>query len=202
MRTSTERADDTAALIDRALGGDADSAARLVERLLPVIAARARRARYRFASLRAVEERDLVNDVWLILLAQDGQKLRAWRPEGGATLEGFVGMIAEREMWSLNEKQTTKKRGLRALNLDDVAEVPQSAPNPEVAAVNKDTVARLQKHLEANLSKKGQVFFRYLYTDERSPDEVATVLGVSRQVVYNWQHKIRGLARSFIAAHQ
>ena len=31
-------------------------------------------------------------------------------------------------------------------------------------------------------------------------DDAARMLGCNAQVVYNWQHKIRGLARDFLAA--
>ncbi|MGV3621265.1 MAG: helix-turn-helix domain-containing protein [Archangium sp.] len=36
-----------------------------------------------------------------------------------------------------------------------------------------------------------------LYSDGLDADETARVLGVNRQVVYNWQHRIRSLAREF-----
>ena len=51
----------------------------------------------------------------------------------------------------------------------------------------------------AGLAAKGQAIYRLVYTDARAPEEVATLLGCNVQVVYNWQHKIRALARVFLA---
>ena len=65
--------------------------------------------------------------------------------------------------------------------------------------MSNDLVGRLDAHLMAGLAAKGQAIYRLVYTDARAPEEVATLLGCNVQVVYNWQHKIRALARVFLA---
>ena len=58
----------------------------------------------------------------------------------------------------------------------------------------------LWQHLEEQLSARGRVVLSLVYTDGLSVDEAAARMGVKKQVVYNWQHKIRGLTRAWAAA--
>ncbi len=195
-------ADDPLAFVRRALGGDGGSLRALVRRLVPVIKARtdvflAARPGRRIGPHGAD---DLVQDVWLALIKDGGRLLLAWDPARGMTLEGYVGLVTKRELWGRVRQETAGKRGsgLRAVDLDDV-DAP-AAHDVEAEAIGRDLARSLSDHLEQQLPERGRLVMRYLYTDQCSPAEVADLLGVNLQVVYNWQHKIRQLAHAFLSA--
>lgn len=188
-------------LVRRALAGQQDAVATLVARLMPVIRARVRRA---LASggrqLRAMDGDDLTQEVWLLLIAHGGRQLLAWEPERGMTLEGYVGMVTEREIHNQRGRAAAKKRGghLLAADPEAVAHLASPQASPEAQVTTVDLAARLGAYLEQELPARGQLVFRHAFTDGRAPTTVATLLGVDVQVVYNWQHKIRRLAREFL----
>lgn len=188
------------ALVTRALEGERAAAEALVRRLMPVVQARVRRARRRAGAVGGRDAEDLCQEVWAALLAEGGRRLLAFDPAKGATLEGFVGVLAEREVVSLARHGAAKKRGghLFAVEVDDG--VATEAPSPEQVVESKDLAARLGAHLDEALPERGQLVLRYAFADGRPAPEVADILGVKVQVVYNWQHKIRGLARRFLSA--
>lgn len=187
----------SAELIDRALAGELSAIEGLVRDLLPVIRARVRR---RLAgALPDAELEDVAQEVWVKLVASDGRELRRYDASRGASLANYVGLIAEREAGNYLANRRAKKRGfgfLRAASLEAV-ETERALPSAENAIADKELLSRLVEHLDDQLPPKGRAVFRFLYRDEQTIDETATILGVTSQVVYNWQHKIRTLARAF-----
>lgn len=136
--------------------------------------------------------------MWLSLIAEGGRKLRAFDPERG-TLEDFVGRTAEREVIDRWRRTMAEKRGGKAQAADPEAiERVEGGSDPEQKAIGQDLSERLHAHLRENLSEKGMLVFRYVFTDGRPPAEAARLMQVNVQVVYNWQHKIRGLVRTFL----
>jgi RNA polymerase sigma factor (sigma-70 family) len=186
--------DASTALVRRAADGDPEAKRALVSRLLPVVRARVRRLQAKRGDLRGLDLHDVVQHVWVVLLTDNAHQLRQWDPARGATLEGYVGMVTEREVG--NNGQRWRARARHESVADEV--MPEGEqPSTEAASVAKDLMQQLQAFLQRELSPKGMLVFRCLYTDGLEPDEAAEVLGVNRQVIYNWQHKIRGLARAF-----
>jgi RNA polymerase sigma factor (sigma-70 family) len=187
----------SADLVERALRGESAAVESLVGDLLPVIRMRVRR-RLRGAVPDA-ELEDVAQDVWVKLVAGDGRELRRFDPTRGYSLANYVGLIAEREAGNHLASLRAKKRGfgfLRASSLE-VVEYERSAPSAENAIADKELLVRLTEHLDRELPPKGRAVFRFMYCDGHTVDEVAAIVGVSTQVVYNWQHKIRTLAREF-----
>lgn len=192
------RASGDSELLARALDGDEAALRILVPRLLRVIAARVRRA---FAKRFAVSEEpnDLVQEVWIALLSQDGKALRAYDPDRGVSLEGFVGLISEREIATRLIASSAQKRGGRVRHepIDErTSETGSGTPEQHVAG--HELARRLVAHLEESLPPRGMLVFRYSFTDGLAAEEVAQILGINVQVVYNWQHKIRTISRSFL----
>lgn len=168
---------------------------------MPVVRARVSRC----CLGRRSEVDDLAQEVWLALLADGGGKLRAYDPDRGATLEGFVGVVAEREARQRLRMGMAKKRGGGAAHVSvtpgETATTPALAdhrPNPEEQLTSQDLAERLGAYLEAKLPLRGQLVLRYVFTDGVSPPDAARAIGVNVQVIYNWQHKIRALSREFL----
>lgn len=182
-------------LVGRAFRGDPQARSTLVDRLMPVVQARVRR---RLGWGRPpVEVDDVVQEVWMRLVDSGGATLRRYDPTRGASFEGYVGMVAEREIGNYLDKVRSQKRGghMSAVGSKELDDRPISSPNPEEQAASREQLGQLAKHLETELPPKGQLVFRHLYSDGLPPQEVALAIGVNVQVVYNWQHKIRELAR-------
>jgi RNA polymerase sigma factor (sigma-70 family) len=195
------------ALVREALAGDLRSRRALVNRLTPVVRARALRVLRSRAVRRLDEVDDVVQSVWLVLWKDDGRQLRAWSPDRGISLEAYVGMITERETGNHLQRVTALRRGESQTDSfhaagpsgrDDL-EVAAPGASPEQVVEADDLTRALEAHLSAELSEKGRLVLALVYVDGRSPEEAARLLGVQLQVVYNWQHKIRGLARDFLA---
>ncbi len=188
-----------AALVARALDRGGRLLRQLVERLMPVVRARVRR---RLGGWSPAVREDAVQEVWLALLSDDGKALRGFDPKHGRTLEGFVGMVAERHVIDWVRRQQAAKRGGGAQFTDARAleRRAAAAPDPEDALMTVDLAAAFGRHLEQALPEIGLLVFRLMYTDRLTPASAAEALGVKKQVVYNWQHRIRGEVRAFLAA--
>lgn len=188
-------------LLRRALTGHKASQRMLIRRLMPVICAHVRRALARRAGRMSAAEdgHDVVQEIWLVLMRDDGAQLRSFDPRK-ASLEWYVGLIADREVGNRLQKARALKRGgdQRPVDLDDARHVAAAGPTPEEASMQRDLAGRLSTHLLDALPPKGQLVFRLLYTDGCDVKQAAEAMGVNRQVVYNWQFKIRKLAQAFV----
>lgn len=182
-------------LIEAALAGPGAARDTLVQRLTPVIRARVRRRLARLGPLGSHDGDDLVQDIWCVLVKEGGRQLRAYDPGRGASLENYVGRIAEREVGNRLDKVRALKRGggVAKTDLEDI----QVAGEDGSRVVSRATLASLLTHLDASLPARGKLVLRLLYADGLKPAEAANVMGVNTQVVYNWQHRIRGMARDF-----
>ncbi|MFN3198492.1 MAG: RNA polymerase sigma factor [Bradymonadia bacterium] len=189
-------------LIRGALTGKRAAQKMLIRRLMPVICAHVRRALARQSGrMTAAEDgHDIVQEVWLVLMREDGAQLRNFDPRK-ASLEWYVGMVTDREIGNRLQKARAIKRGgdQKMTDIDDAHDL--SAPNadPEKSAADRQMAARLSAHLMQTLPPKGQLVFRLLYIDGCEVQQAAELMGVNRQVVYNWQFKIRKLAQAFVA---
>ncbi len=191
--------DDTR-LVRRALAGHRGAMRELVGRLLPVLRARVRRR----LGPDHPEQEDVVQEIWLRLVSDDGKVLRRYDPRAGTTLEGYAGLVAERQAVSWLRKHTAQRRGGHLRAVDDAILDRRPAPNgdPAAAAEAHQLADALGAHLWAHLPEIGRLVLRLTYTDDHPPATAAAQLGVNTQVVYNWQHKIRALVRAFLAAQR
>jgi RNA polymerase sigma factor (sigma-70 family) len=189
------------ALIRRAIAGEDQAVDLLILRLMPVIRARVRRALAKSGMrLGPSDGDDLVQEMWLRLIDDGGRRLLEYDAERGASLEGYVGMISERELGNLSRAVATKKRGGHLVAVEAQEDLVADVPNPAETAEAENLAARLGEHLDRALPPRGRLVFRYAFTDDLPPNEVAKILGVTVQVVYNWQHKIRAAARDFLGS--
>lgn len=186
-------------LIEATLAGDRRATRTLLQHIAPVIQRRARAMLRR--SFSAIQQDDLVQEVWSTLLANDGRLLRAY--DGQRPLQTYVGVIARRAAKDVVRNAGAQKRGGGVVH----DELPSDAllagcgvtPGDEVEA--RDLMIRLVAHLDDALSGRGLLVMRCLYADGRSVDETAQMLGMTQNAVAIWQTKIRKIAREWLAQH-
>ena len=201
LATLLNRGDhDAHRLVRRAISGDRAAGRTLLRRLTPVIRARL----LSLCGVRAgkVPVDDLVQDVWVALLENRGRLLLAYDPSRGASFDGYVGGVTTRVACNLRRVACAAKRGGASLTLviDESSEPACSGPSPVDRAENRELVATLTEHLLKELPVRGQLVLAHLFGDGRSPQQTAHAMGVNVQVVYNWQHRIRKLARLHLEA--
>jgi RNA polymerase sigma-70 factor (ECF subfamily) len=198
--------DSAAELVARALAGDEPALARLVDRLTPVIQARAARTLLlsgppeRRAGLRQQVE-DLSQEVFLALFRDGARVLRSWQPERGLSLENFVGLVARRRALSFLRSGRGGARSEEPAPDGDLERIaPASRPEhgPERRAVSRDQLRRLLSRLEADLSPLGWHLFHLLLVEERPVDEVERSTRMSRDALYAWRSRLRRRARNLL----
>ena len=194
--------DEFHALVRRAVGGNAQAVRLLIRQLTPVIRARVRTflAGRKGRQLDALDADDLVQDIWAKLLHDDARLLRDYDPERGATPQGYVGRLAQREIWNRFQKTLAQKAGggRMVLSLEGLDPSRSGDVTPERTAVARQLLGALSAHLEQVLPERGREVLRLLYTETLPPNEVASRLSVRVQVIYNWQHRIRKESRAFL----
>ena len=190
--------DGDAKILAAALTGDRDAINALIDRLAPVVQIRVARALRRRGIPKGRDVRqemqDLVQDVFARLFARDAKALRDWDPNKGASLQTFVGVIADREVISTLR---TAKRSPFTEEPTDPAEQRRvsTAPRPDEHAAARQSLDRLLDSLAAKLSPLGYRVFELLWCEERSVEDVCAELDLSRDAVYAWRSRIRKLAR-------
>jgi RNA polymerase sigma-70 factor (ECF subfamily) len=185
-------------LVADALAGRRKAIEQLVDRLMPVIRGRVKRQLSLEAPAKAADAADLAQHVWLMLIRDEGRQLRAYDPGRGASLETFVGMIAERETSNHLRAERAQKRAAKRVDSEGFANVHDDRAGPEVMVIERDLLDRLCGYLERTLSPLDFAAFRFLFTDGVEPAEVATIMGCSVQAIYNRQNRIRSAARTFL----
>jgi RNA polymerase sigma factor (sigma-70 family) len=187
-------------LVRRAIGGDTPALAMLARRLMPVIRSRVRRALSRAGARMCRREiDDLVHDVWVELLAEGGRRLRSYDPRRGVSLAGWVAILADREIRSALRRASAEKRGGAATTVPWREELVCDAADPESTVIAEALATRLRAALEGTLAMSGRRVLELSFGADLPSSEVARRMGVSVQVVYNWQHRIRTTARRLIA---
>jgi RNA polymerase sigma factor (sigma-70 family) len=190
------------ALLRAALEGRAAARNRLVVRLAPVVRARLRRALCNWPEGRigAHDVDDLTHLTWCRLLEHDAARLRTYDPGTGVSLVAYVSMVTQQLFLNVLEQHRAGKRAAAAtVELEDAGDVPAPVDAARAADARAD-LERVHGHLMRTLPERGRAVLALLYLDGLDVDQTAASLGVNKQVVYNWQFKIRQLARAFLDA--
>src|SRR5688572_11436679 len=87
-------------LVKRALAGERAAIEALVVELSPVVQARVAAALYRCGHSSRQELEDLTQEILMDLFTGEGRVLSSWDPERGLSLASFVGLVAQRQVYS------------------------------------------------------------------------------------------------------
>ncbi len=186
--SSTDGARRDGDLVRRASSGQQRAFAEIVERLYPVIERRVRAAlRGSRRDAAGPESRDVVQDVWLLLLERDGGLLRAWDCRRGVSLDSYVGAIA----WKF--ARATLRTAFRRTRLARRLSSEVSAPSCEAQVAARTELVRVGRLASTVLSSRSQGLFLELVLANKPTDEVCRDYSVSSSSVYAFLCRARQL---------
>jgi RNA polymerase sigma-70 factor (ECF subfamily) len=185
-------------LIERAMARDPASCRILVDKLTPPIQERVNAALIRRRKGSRQNVLDLTQDIFRVLLADDGKILRNWNPERGATLTGFVALIAERRVASALRSGRQSGHAEEPTELEDL-DTADEAANPEEQALSRDLLERVLDELRIGTSAQGYEMFRLLFIEEREVEAVMQEAQLSRDAVYAWRSRLQKLVKKIAA---
>jgi len=183
--------------VRRALGGDRTAMRALIAHLRPAIhgevaaALDRRRGLGRGRDVRQ-EVLDLVQEVFMALLNDDGRILRRWDPAAGCSLRGFVRMVSRHQVASI---MRSGRRSPWSADPTEGAALERHVPavDPRAALESRARLDVVLERLHARLDTRGWVLFERLYIDEAAADTVAAELGMTRDAVYAWRARFKRL---------
>jgi RNA polymerase sigma-70 factor, ECF subfamily len=197
-------AEESVALVERALAGDKLALTRLVAALTPVVQARVARTllcrRWARGGGRSVRDdvEDLAQDVFLSLFANQGRVLRSWQAERGLSLENFVGLVSERYVVSFL-RSGRRNPWKEELASGDELDVRVDEPSPDRVASGRQQLGLLLDRLRDHVSPLGFHLFELLFVQELSLPETMAASGLSADAVYAWRSRLRRLARELMS---
>lgn len=189
-----------AELIERVLARDPVACRTLVDQLTKVIQRQVNAALIRRGRGSRSDVLDLTQEIFRLLLDDDGKILRAWDPERGATLNGYVALIAERRIESL--LRSGRRSGWAETSVDpfDLEDAGEPSPSVEDTVIPREELRLLLEILRAGLSDRAYEMFVHLYVEERDVQWVAENTGMSRDAVYAYRARLqKAIAKA--AAH-
>ena len=189
-------------MVNEALAGDLSAMRRLVDQLAPVVHARVGRVLVAFGASRHSRDirqdvEDLTQEVFAELFEDDARVLRSWHVERGASLQGFVALVAQR--YAISRLRSRKRQSWNELSRvapDDVDQDPVALdPSPEAVVASREVLEEVIRQLRKELSPKGDALFRLLILEQRPHAEVVERTGLSSEAVYMWRSLLVKSAR-------
>ena len=186
-------------LLKRTLRGDTLARERLAMAMLPVIQNRASRAALRHAparirgSIRA-EIEDLVQEICLLLFVEDCRVLRAWDESRGVSLEGFVGVVAQKRTISL----LRSRRHLpvrEEFAMDERFFELRAVLGFEQQAVDRDLLEKVFARVSRGLKPEGKRVLEMLFVQGCSIADVEQATGRSAAALYKQKSRLNQALR-------
>lgn len=138
---------------------------------------------------------DLMQDVFLVLLDRDAAVLGSWDPARGLSLDGFVGLVAERE--ALSFRRSGRRSAWAEDPRDDFAERLEDARSPEERAMAREQLELLLDYLSTRLSPQGALMFEALYVANAPVSEICERFGTTPVAVYSFKNRLKQLVSDF-----
>jgi RNA polymerase sigma factor (sigma-70 family) len=189
-RNSTEAAE----WVNRALEGERTAERRLAAWLSPIIRARIARKLRAAGRYDAALVEDLSQELWSQLFDRGRSILAKWNSEG-MSLENYVGRAAE---WQVNQRLRSDRAVKRRAEIEELSAELPAGIDVEASVANAELARRLLTSLHAELPHFGRLVLELLYCDQLTPADAAAALRVNKQVIFNWQHRIRARARELV----
>lgn len=184
-------------LLERAIAREPQAVRELLGVLTPIIRTRIGRVLLRRGAVRhrdmKQEVLDLSQQVFVALLDNNGRLLLSWDPARGMSLENFVGLIAEQQTAA-----TFRNQGIwryQQTEADEFDDSIDSSRTPERITATREALSAILSSVRARLSERGVQLFHMLFIEERSIEEVCSVMEMNADAVYQWRSRLRQLVK-------
>lgn len=181
-------------LVRRAIDGDASAMRALVSVLRPAVQAEVAWTLQRFSPYgRGRDPRqelaDMVQEVFLSFIENEGRILAAWDPARGRSLHSFARLVARHQVVSVlrSNRRCPWTEEPTPVELMDF----EPSPSPEARVADADEARQVVALLREELSTRSMLMFEGLYVQERSVDEVCEEFGLSRDSLYAWRSRMK-----------
>lgn len=134
---------------------------------------------------------DLVQDVLLSLLRDDGKTLRRWDPARGRSLESFVRLVARCHVAAVVRSRRRNPYTDHPLPTDELELELDGGPELERRIEARDRLDQMLEHMAQRLDERGRLLFELLYVEERPIEDVCEVTGMTRDAVYAWRSRLK-----------
>jgi RNA polymerase sigma-70 factor (ECF subfamily) len=190
-------------LIQRALQGDLAAERELYDLLIPPIQASvANTLRRRVAEANRSRARheveDLVQDVLFALFRDGGKRLRAWDPERGLALPGYVKLMARHLVLSFLRKR--ERRVWEDASDEEAGALPEDPQAfPERLVARKELWEAVLAAVEVELTAQGRRMLQLLVKEGLPVAAVCEATGTTPTAVHIWRSRL--LARVAKVSH-
>ena len=174
-------------LILLTLKGDQNAARALVKILTPIFQ---KEAQYAIWRVRGTMEdvKELINDIFADLFADQAARLRRFDPEKGASPEGYFRRFAR--LRCMGFARDERDRLLERLTEPgDLTEM-HAGPNPEAEQIQSLDAQNKLKRIEEVLPPADFEIFRRRYLKGQETEAICTAMGISRDVYFQRVHRL------------
>lgn len=131
--------------------------------------------------------REIYANVVVNLLHRDKRKLRTFDPRRGSKLGSWIGLIAINTAY---DYLRTISRQPSSSSLSEANERPSLTECPFDQVVAREQLSQLARTL-GGFSERDRLFVSLYYLEEKAPEEIAKIMGISVKTVYTKKHKLR-----------
>jgi RNA polymerase sigma-70 factor, ECF subfamily len=184
---SSDRAEEQA-LLEGLLRDDAESWQAFFGKYDRLIYRCITRVTTRFPGVVTQEDvREIYANVVVNLLHRDKRKLRTYDPNRGSKLGSWIGLIAINTAYDFLRAAS---RQPVSDTLTEACDRPSSSEGPFERVVAREQLDHVARTL-GGFSERDRLFITLYYLEERDPEEIADVMGISVKTVYTKKHKLR-----------
>ena len=142
------------------------------------------------------EVEDIFGGIFLSFFERDFKKLRSFQGRGGCSLASWIRLIASRHTLDYLRNQGRHASIVVKEEFDLASAVaPDDLPSDIVARKERELLAR---NALKKLKAEEVLFLRLYYDQERSPEEIADILGISVSTVYSRKNRIKEKLKKFL----
>ncbi|MCX4240544.1 sigma-70 family RNA polymerase sigma factor [Paraliomyxa miuraensis] len=176
--------------IARMLDGGPGAREPLFRTLITFIHKEAARHLSRFPETTKDDVLDLVHDVCVALLENDGRTMRAWNPLRGRNLESYIRMVTRCRLISRDHKALRRLPAAPIMRLDE-AQPADDAKNPEDSFANAMLLQRIMDELDGELGDRDRLLFHLLYVEQVSSQEAGALADMTEGAINTWKHRLK-----------
>jgi RNA polymerase sigma-70 factor (ECF subfamily) len=133
--------------------------------------------------------------VFLSLFESDGKALRAWNPERGSSLEGFVSLLAQRQLISILRNGRTTPWPDDPTEPETLDSTVRFEPLPEELVASREFLGLVLDAVRHELSPRGLEIFQVIVVDQEPADQAAERLGLTLDAFYQWRSRLLKMVR-------